>query len=134
MTDPVVFIPVRKVAGKQIELTIRQGETLSLVINYSRDGVAIDLSDYTVSSKIRAAFDDEEALVVITATITDPTEGEITLTLTASQTAALGALTTKRVEKIGYWDVEIQAVAGYGLGTVKRLMDGEVYLSKEASK
>tara|TARA_R110002153_G_scaffold231075_1_gene384333 strand:+ start:280 stop:606 length:327 start_codon:yes stop_codon:yes gene_type:complete len=69
-------------------LVIDQGTTFSVTINVAADdGSALDLSDYTVSAQIRKSYHTNTYTAFTTAKVN--LTGEITLSLTATQTSAL---------------------------------------------
>lgn len=115
-------------------LPIIQGSTLSITCAVTQGGVAFDLTGYTMAGKIRRTFSASAALQAITCTITNAAGGLYTLSLTATETAALTINTTetdtnKRDNTIGVYDVEITSGA-----TITRIMQGTVTLSQEATK
>ena len=102
-------------------IVIDQGTTFDLTINVtSDDGSPTDLTDYTISSQIRKSY--------YTNTYTDFTTskvnltGEITLSLTSTQTSAL---------KAGryVYDVEMASAA-----ETVRVMEGIVTVTPEVTR
>ena len=72
-------------------LYIDQGTTYSLTITVSdQNGDVKDLTDYTVTAQMRKSYYSSTA-TSFTASATSPTDGEITISLTATQTSALKA-------------------------------------------
>ena len=72
-------------------LYIDQGTTYSLSITVSdQNGDVKDLTDYTVRGQLRKSYY-SNASTNFTASATSPTDGEITISLTATQTSALKA-------------------------------------------
>lgn len=105
----------------QSNITIDQGTTFSTTLTLTNDdGTDKDLSDYTVTSQIRKSY--------YTSTYTDFTtakvnlEGEITLSLTPTQTSAL---------KAGryVYDVEIASDA-----ETLRVLEGIITVTPEVTK
>jgi len=110
-------------------LVINQGETFSRVIAILVDSVVLDLTGYTVAAKIRATFDAASG-TAITAAVTTAAAGEVTISLTAAQTAALSVTSPgTREASLGFWDLEITTGA-----VVTRVLQGTVTLSQEATK
>lgn len=73
------------------ELTLEQGATFSTTINVEdTQGTAINLAGYSASSQIRKSYYSTTANS-FTATITNSANGEITLSMTAANTANLNA-------------------------------------------
>jgi hypothetical protein len=72
-------------------LYIDQGTTYSLTITVSdQNGDVKDLTDYTVRGQMRKSYY-SSASTSFTAEASSPTDGEITISLTATQTSALKA-------------------------------------------
>jgi hypothetical protein len=72
-------------------LYIDQGTTYSLTITVSdQNGDVKDLTDYTVRGQMRKSYYSSTS-TSFTASATSPTDGEITISLTATQTSALKA-------------------------------------------
>lgn len=73
------------------ELTLEQGATFSTTINVEdTQGTAVNLAGYSASSQIRKSYYSTTANS-FTATITNNANGEITLSMTAANTANLNA-------------------------------------------
>ena len=73
------------------ELTLEQGATFSTTVNVEdTQGTAINLTGYSASSQIRKSYYSTSANS-FTATITSNANGEITLSMTAANTANLNA-------------------------------------------
>ncbi len=116
-------------------LPITQGSTLSLSCSLAQGGAAFNLTGYTMTGKIRRKFSDSAALVSLTCTVTNAAGGLFTLSLTATQTAALTVSSTdptpdsSREKTLGFFDVEITD------GTViTRILEGAATLSQEVTK
>ncbi len=72
-------------------LYIDQGTTYSLSITVSdQNGDVKDLTDYTVRGQLRKSYYSSTS-TSFTASATSPTDGEIAISLTATQTSALKA-------------------------------------------
>jgi len=71
-------------------LSIKRGDTWSRTIYFEdEDGVAIDITGWTVFFTVKAKADDLDAAAVISKTITvftDPTNGEAGISLTSTDT------------------------------------------------
>ncbi len=113
----------------KLNLTIYQGATFRRVVRLADDaGDAIDLTGATVRMHIRAALLDTATLIELTeangrALVTDAVDGEITLLISATDTALLTFTS-------GVYDLEIQYLGG----TVDRVLYGKVTLSKEVTR
>jgi phage-related minor tail protein len=71
------------------ELTLEQGATFSTTVNVEdSQGTAINLAGYSASSQIRKSYYSTTANS-FTATVTSNANGEITLSMTAANTANL---------------------------------------------
>jgi hypothetical protein len=71
------------------EITIEQGANLTSTITVNDiQGDAVNLSTYTASSQLRKSYYSSSANT-LTATITGNANGQITLSMTAANTAAL---------------------------------------------
>lgn len=116
-------------------LRIMQGSTLSLVLRMTdENGDAIVLDDVSsVDAAIREDFTATTALETLDASVTNASQGEITVSLTSSETAALdvptGTADDVREASIGYWDLEITTTGS----EVYRYVEGEVTLSREVT-
>lgn len=73
-------------------LTIDQGATFSSDVTVTDSaGDAFNLTNHTVSAKIAKGYSSANTRTVLTTNVATPTNGVITLSLTADQTAALDA-------------------------------------------
>ena len=97
------------------ELFIDQGTTFNAVINLNDDQstAPIDLTGYIIRSQMRRSYYSVNPSATFTCTITDAATGELTLSLTDTQTSAI---------KAGRYlfDVEIQDTAK----VVTRVLEG----------
>ncbi len=107
-----------------LDLTIEQGATFSQVIALG----AATWDGQTVTAKIRSAFGGN-VLATLTGVIAS---GNLTLSLTAAETAALVAPAFARADErevlLGYYDAE--SASG---GVVTRHRQGKVTLSREVT-
>jgi hypothetical protein len=72
-----------------LELTIEQGANLTSIVTVNdAQGDAVNLTTYTASSQLRKSYYSSSANT-ITSTVTGNSNGEITLTMTAANTALL---------------------------------------------
>lgn len=105
-------------------ISIDQGTTFSLTITVTDlNNNALDLTNYTARSQMRRSYG-ASSYVAFTATIDDdPTTGELTISLTPTQTSAL---------KIGryVYDVEIEDNAG----NVTRVLEGIITVTPEVTR
>lgn len=113
----------------RLDITIYQGATFKRIIRLKNSAMAeIDLTGSTARMQIRQAITDATPLIELTAandraTITDAANGEITLWIADEDTAELDFFK-------GVYDLEIE----YSDGTVDRVLEGKVKLSKEVTR
>jgi uncharacterized protein (UPF0261 family) len=118
-------------AGR-LDLTIEQGASyeLPLALQHS-DGTVYNLTGYTGRGQIRKYHRSTSIVASFTVTISTPTDGTLTLTLTATETATMPCGEEITDEKSKYvYDLEIV----HTTGTVKRILDGYVYVSPEVTR
>ena len=105
-------------------LAIDQGATYETTIVVNDDtGTARDLVGYTVRGQLRRSYYSSNS-VTWTAQISTPSEGEITISLSAAQTANL---------KAGRYVYDVELVAN-ATSTVERLIEGIVTVYPEVTK
>ncbi len=105
-------------------LTIDQGATYSVNITVNDDtGTARNLAGYTARSKMRRSYY-TSANTALTVTITSPSTGEISLTLTAAQTANVRA---------GRYVYDLELVNA-NAATVERVVEGIITVYPEVTK
>lgn len=76
-----------------VELYMDQGSTFNNIINFSDDvtGANINISGYLISSQMRRGYYSQNATANIVCTISDATNGELTMSLGAGNTANIPA-------------------------------------------
>ena len=76
-----------------VELYIDQGATFESVITLTDDvtNANLNIANYIVSSQMRRSYYSANASANITCILSNPYEGEVTLSLTAAQTASIKA-------------------------------------------
>ena len=115
--------------------TIEQGATFTKVITWKdSSGAGINLTGYTITGKIKRKTSDQTALATFTATLANQgtSPGQFTISLTATQTGALPAVTGPTAEKVLLECVyDIEATTG---STVYRILEGVVSISPEATR
>lgn len=103
-------------------LYIDQGTTYSLTITVSdQNGDIKDLTDYTVSAQMRKSYYSSTA-TSFTASASSPTDGEVTISLTATQTSAL---------KAGRYVYDIEIASDE---ETLRILEGIVVINPEVTK
>ena len=104
-------------------LTVDQGSTFSASIDITdtEDNVLV-LTGYTVAGQIRKTYDSSTA-VNFTASVSNASTGEVTISLTPAQTNAL-------VAGRYVYDVEITSAGG----TVTRVIEGQLEVTPGVTK
>ena len=102
---------------------LEQGATFNRILTVKENNSAMNLTNYTVASKMRSTHDSGTVVGTFTCTIRDATAGEITMQMTNSTTAAIE-------EGIYVYDLEITNSAG----TVTRLMEGNITVNPEVTR
>ena len=108
--------------------TIEQGTTLMKPFIWKdSDGVPVDLTGYTAKMQVRQSPQSGTVLLELSTSNGRITlggaAGTITLVLTAATTAAIAW-------RRGVYDIELTS----GDGTVTRLLEGEIQVSKEVTR
>ena len=107
------------------ELYLDQGTTFNNVINLTDDvtNAYINVSGYVVRSQMRRSYYSANASANITCTITDAANGEITMSMTAANTANL---------KAGryLYDLEVTDTSG----NVSRILEGVISVTPEVTR
>lgn len=106
-------------------LVIDQGSTFSISITVSDyTGSAIDLTGYTLRSQLRKSYH-SNTYTSFTVVSNDPTDGEITLSLTATQTSAL---------KYGRYVYDVEIVSPAPASEVTRILEGIITVNPEVTR
>ena len=104
-------------------LYIDQGTTYSVTITVTNDaGTARNLTGYSARSQLRKSFY-TTSNTAFTVSINNPSEGEIDLSLTASQTANI---------KAGRYVYDVELVSN--TNAVERIVEGIITVYPEATK
>lgn len=76
-----------------VELYLDQGTTFNNVINITDDitNAAVNISGYSAESQIRRSYYSSNISANITCTVTDAANGELTMSMTAANTANIKA-------------------------------------------
>lgn len=120
-------------AAGRYDLAIEQGATFTRDCTWQNsNGTPVDLTNYTITGKLRRRASDKVALVSFTCTVTSALLGQFSFSLTAAQTASLPTAQSNNAEKELLECVyDIEATTG---STVDRLMEGIAYISPEVTK
>jgi hypothetical protein len=103
--------------------TLEQGVTFSKIITVKEDGTAMNLTGYSARSQMRATHDSTSIALTFSTTVSNASNGQITIQATDSQTAAVE-------EGIYVYDVEMESDSG----TVTRLIEGTVTVTPEVTR
>jgi hypothetical protein len=114
-------------AATTYDILIEQGATFSESMVYKDQGVAINLTGYTARMQVRSTLESASTVVELTTAngriALGGTAGTITLTISATDTAAL---TSGR----GVYDLELVS----GSGIVTRLLQGVCTISRNVTR
>lgn len=126
-------LTVLRVADGVIDLKGKQGTTwgpLTIVINI--DGAPADLTGYSVRGQMRKKITSTTPETGLTFAISDPTAGQISMSMSAVDTAALpcGA-TSSDPASIYVWDMEIYKDDP---AEVSRFFGGHIYVDPEVTR
>jgi len=102
---------------------LEQGATFNRILTLKENNSAMNLSGYSVASKMRSTHDSGTVAGTFTCTISNASAGEITMQMTNSTTASLE-------EGMYVYDLEITASSG----TVTRIMEGSVTVNPEVTR
>lgn len=108
-----------------VELYMDQGATFNNVINITDDTTndTVNVSGYSVSSQMRRSYYSTNASANIVCTITEASQGEITLSLSASATANL---------KPGRYLFDVKTVNS--MNVVSRIVEGIITVTPQTTK
>lgn len=107
------------------ELYMDQGATFNNVINLTDDvtNTPINVANYVVTSQLRRSYYSANASANLTCTITNAANGEITLSMTAANTANL---------KPGRYLFDVKTVDN--ANTVSRVLEGIITVTPAVTK
>lgn len=108
-----------------VELYLDQGTTFNNVINLTDDitNTPINIAGYTATSQLRRSYYSANASANITCSITNAANGEVTLSMTAANTANL---------KPGRYLFDVKS--DDGAGSVTRLVEGIITVTPSVTK
>ena len=102
---------------------VEQGATFTRQLTVKENTSALNLTGYSVASKMRSTHDSSTVVGTFTCTISNASGGIISMTMTPAVTGAIE-------EGMYVYDLEITS----GSGTVSRLLQGEVTVSPEVTR
>jgi hypothetical protein len=106
------------------DLQINKGETYNLSLNVNNDdGTPIDLSTSLVSGYLKFKYSDTNKLTDLNATVTVPASGIITVSISATGTAALPVM-------VGVYDIEAWNT---GSNVVTKILAGKAFVYPEVT-
>ena len=100
-----------------------QGATFTRQLTVKDDGTVMNLTGYSVASKMRSTHDSGTVVGTFTCTVSNATGGVITMSMTSTTTGGIE-------EGIYVYDLEMTS----GGGTVTRLMEGTVTVNPEVTR
>ena len=100
-----------------------QGATFTRQLTVKENNSVMDLTGYSVASKMRSTHDTSTVAGTFTCTVSNASGGIITVAMTSSTTADFE-------EGIYVYDLEITS----GAGIVTRLLQGEVTVNPEVTR
>ena len=108
-----------------VELYMDQGATFNNVINITDDvtNTPVNVSGYTVTSQIRRSYYSVNATANIVCTITDASNGEVTMSLSAANTANI---------KAGRYLFDVKTVDGSNV--VSRILEGIITVTPQVGR
>ena len=115
------------------DITIKQGTDVAIEIELiNEDGSAKDLTNHSVSASMKRRYadsaDDPNTVQFNAVVTTPPTDGNITLSLTNTQTDAL----TTRGRYV--YDVEISYVDSDDNTIISRVLEGQIEVSPSVTR
>ena len=102
---------------------LEQGATFNRILTLKENNAVMNLTGYSVASKMRSTHDSSTVVGTFTCTISNATGGIITMSMTNSTTGAIE-------EGIYVYDLEMTS----GGGVVTRLMEGTVTVNPEVTR
>ena len=102
---------------------VEQGATFNRILTVKENNSAMNLTGYSVASKMRSTHDSSTVVGTFTCTISNASSGIITMTMTPAVTGA-------SEEGIYVYDLEITS----GSGIVTRLLEGEITTNPEVTR
>ena len=107
-----------------VELFIDQGTTFNNIINLTDDNtnIPINISGYSVSSQMRRSYYSQNITSNIICTITNSSNGEITMSISAANTSNI---------KAGRYVFDVKATDTFG--TVNRILEGMITVNPQVT-
>lgn len=107
-----------------VELQIDQGSTFQNIINLTDDATNanLNLSNYTVTSRLKKSYYTSTIAANVTCTISDSANGQVTMSITAANTANLSP---------GRYVFDVKMTDGSGV--VSKVLEGIAFVSPGVS-
>ena len=102
---------------------LEQGATFNRILTLKENNAVMNLTGYSVASKMRSTHDSSSVVGTFTCTVSNATGGVITMSMTSTTTGGIE-------EGIYVYDLEMTS----GGGTVTRLMEGTVTVNPEVTR
>ena len=112
-----------KMAAGTYNFTVEQGATFTRVLTLKENDSVMNLTGYSAASQMRATADTSTVAGTFTATVSNASAGEITLSMTATQTGNIE-------EGIYVYDTEITS----GAGSITRILQGKVTVTANVTR
>lgn len=103
--------------------TLNQGATFTRQMTVKENNSPLNLTGHTAAMQLRSTYDSSTVALSMTAAVINATQGILSISATATATAALE-------EGIYVYDLEITTSAG----VVTRLLQGQVTVSPEVTR
>lgn len=100
--------------GKQLDLLIKQGSTFgeyTIIIKDKDTGLPLNITGYTFSGKIKKSYSSPTVLAQIVFDLTNPTLGELTISIPANITSTLKGNADGNSEYV--YDIEYTDTNGF---------------------
>ena len=110
-------------AAGTYNFTIEQGATFTRLLTLKENASVMNLAGYSAASQMRSTHDSSTVVGTISASVTNASAGQLTLSMTASATGSIE-------EGIYVYDVEITASSG----AVNRILQGRVTLTPQVTR
>ena len=106
-----------------LDLQINQGATFKRVITIAdANDTPLNISSNTFRGQVRKRYTSTDVLATFTCTVTDATNGKLSIELTDAETSAIPA---------GHWVYDIEWVNG---AEVARLLEGQAITTAEVTR
>jgi len=110
-------------AAGTYNFTIEQGATFTRLLTLKENASVMNLSGYSAASQMRQSHDSNTVIGTITASVTNASAGQLTISMTATASGNLE-------EGIYVYDIEITASSG----AVTRILQGKVTVTPQVTR